>query len=395
MAMKTLNIKSVLSLIALPGLLAGIIGGFLVSVLFLDYRLSHLDMEDGPSVVNFDNISYVTAWQEASPAVVSVVALKDLSDYYNPYSIFGFSAPQPQTEEGELSEVSSGTAFLVTPDGLAVTNRHVVADEEAEYVVVLQDGTELDAEVLARDSLNDIALIQLSGDDERIGDLPTLEFADSDQLSVGESVLAIGNALGEFSNTATAGVISAKDRQIVASSGYGSAENLVNLLQTDAAINSGNSGGPLVNLAGDLVGMNTAVSAAAEGIGFAIPANDIAAVVASYQEFGRIVRPFLGVRYMMVGPGLQERFDLEYDYGALLASDPQYGPAILEGGSAEKAGLRVEDVILSLNGKDLNGNFTLQNAIAGYFVGETVLLEVWREGEIIEVELELEERPEE
>ncbi len=367
---------------------AGLIGAALMMFVFVSYYGSvHFGtlQPGGDTILNFGEISYTAAWEKASPAVVSIVAMKDLSQYYNQFQSFGHST------SGGLEEVSSGTAFILTKDGLAVTNKHVVEDNTAEYVAVLSDGTELSAEVLDRDPLNDVALVQLYNSDGDLPELSTFEFADSDSIQIGEPVLAIGNALGEYSNTTTAGIISAIGRNILASSGYGSAESLVDLIQTDAAINPGNSGGPLINLYGEVVGMNTAVDSTAAGIGFAIPANDVAMVVASYQEFGRIVRPFLGVRYVMVNEGIRMRLGVTAEYGALVIGDKQSGVgAIVEGSSAAKAGLQEGDVILSFEGKDLTTSFTLSNAIAGYMVGETVVLEVLRDGEVLQVLLTLE-----
>lgn len=383
-------------LVALFSTLFGVVGGGVTSYVLLSQL--NLESEGGETIIQFENGSYHEVYKKASPAVVSVVALKDLSDYYNQFSFFGF--PQvseelnpPSSEEGEpnLSEVSSGTGFIITPDGLVMTNKHVVEDESAEYVVVLSDGTELEAEVLDKDTLNDIALMQIVGEDERLGNLPFLEFADSDQLQIGDPVAAIGNALGEYSNTMTVGVVSATGRKVIASSGTMS-ESLVNLIQTDAAINPGNSGGPLLNLEGKVIGMNTAIYVTASNIGFAIPANDIATVLASYQEFGRIVRPFVGVRYIPVTPAIQKRFEIDVEAGVLVIGDQNAGtPGVVPDSPAEKAGLKEGDVILAVDDKELSENYTLSNAIAGYLVGETVTLKIWREGKILSIQLKLEE----
>jgi serine protease Do len=374
------------AVILLASLISGLFGGAIMMWLLMSFGMMNFD---GTTTIKYDEGSRVAAWEEAAPAVVSIVALKDLSEFYNQFSFYGMEVP---SGDG-LSEVSSGTGFIITPDGLLVTNKHVVEDETAEYVAVLSDGTELTAEILDKDPLNDIALMQLSGDEDLIGALPILEFADSDGISVGEPVLAIGNALGEYSNTTTAGIISATGRSILAAGVSGGAESLVDLIQTDAAINPGNSGGPLVDMNGDVVGMNTAVDTSAAGIGFAIPANDVSMVIASYQEFGEIIRPFLGVRYVMVNAGIVTRMELSVDYGAFVTGDKQAGlSATVEGSAADKAGLKDGDVILTLNGRELNDNYTLSNAIAGYFVGETVVLEVLRNERTITLELVLEAR---
>lgn len=340
---------------------------------------------DGAVVVDTNDNAYNYAWEQASPAVVSVVALKDLSEYYNQF--FFFNGVPPEVESGELQQVSSGSAFIVSEGGLAVTNRHVVSDTEAEYVAFLSDGTQMEVEVLGLDTLNDIALLQLKG----VKDLPYLEFADSDEIEVGDRVLAIGNALGEYANTTTAGIISATGRQIVASSG-GRASNLVNLIQTDAAINPGNSGGPLVNMEGKLVGMNTAIDSSAEGIGFAIAANDINNVVESYEENGRIVRPYLGVRYILINEGFQKQNNLSVEKGAYVLGDSQAGlVGVIKDSPADKAGIREGDVILSVEGEEISENFDLSNAISAYSVGDKVKMEILRDEKTMEVTVMLEE----
>lgn len=376
----------------LTGLVAGLFGSAIMMCIFVAYGDVHFGDSDsaGDTILNFGEVSYENAWEKASQAVVSVVAMKDLSQYYNQLPFFMMGG---MPDSNGLSEVSSGTAFIITEDGLAVTNKHVVSDEDAEYVVILNDGTELSADVLDKDPLNDVAILQIYNKD---GDLPllsALEFANSDEIQVGEPVLAIGNALGEYSNTTTAGIISAIGRSILASGGYGGTESLVDLIQTDAAINPGNSGGPLVNLNGEVVGMNSAVASTAQGIGFAIPANDVAAVIASYQEYGHIVRPFLGVRYTMINEGLKVRRGLSVDHGALLVGDSANGlDAVVDDSSADKAGLKEGDIVLTYEGKELNANYTLSNAIAGSMVGDTVVLEVLRDDETIQILLMLEAR---
>ena len=381
--------KMSLALISVVSLVYGIVGGGLSGYAVFSI-LDNGEETTGDTIINFENGSYKEVWEKAAPAVVSVVALKDLGDYYDQFSFFGF--PKTVQEDGELSEVSSGTGFILTADGLVVTNKHVVSDAEAEYVVILDDGTELEAEVLDKDSLNDIALVQITGDDDRIGEFPNLDFADSDLISVGDPVVAIGNALGEYSNTTTAGIISATGREILAGgTGFGT-ETLVNLIQTDAAINPGNSGGPLLNLSGEIVGMNTAVDTTASGIGFAIPSNDIAMVVKSYQEFGRIVRPFVGVRYVVVHENNMKRLGVDVDYGVYVIGDQQAQlPGVVQDSPAAKAGVKEGDVILSVNGEVLTETKTLVNVIAGYLVGETITLEIWRDGETITATVTLEE----
>lgn len=388
---------------SLASLIFGALGGGATSWALFSYEESHSLRESaGDTIVNFENGSYKEVYDKASPAVVSVVALKDLTNYYNQMQQFGplqmFGLPQqqettPQDDSATLSKVSSGSGFIVTADGLVVTNKHVVSDDTAQYEVILNDGTTLDAKVVALDSLNDIALVQITGSDSRMGSLPTLTFGDSTSMNVGDPVVAIGNALGEYSNTTTVGIISATDRQIVASGGSEGAENLVNLIQTDAAINPGNSGGPLLNLNGEVVGMNTAIDTTASGIGFALPSADIEPVVKSYQVNGHIVSAYVGVRYVPVTPTLVAHFELDVDHGAYVIGDATTGPAVVSGSPAEKAGIKEGDVILSVDGTDIEDGYTLQNMVASHSVGDVITLSVHRDGKDIEIKVTLEEAP--
>ena len=343
--------------------------------------------------VSYEAYDFTSSWEYAAPSVVSVVALRELSQRYQGASFGPGGGFSPENNSSALTEVSSGTAFIVSPDGIALTNKHVVEDTEAEYVVILEDGSELSAVVLDRDSLNDIAILLITAEDERVGKLPYLELADSNEVKVGEPVLAIGNALGEYANTTTAGIVSATGRDILAAGGLSGVESLVGLFQTDAAINPGNSGGPLVNLEGKVIGMNTAVDSTASGIGFAIPSNDLQLVLDSYYEHGEIVRPFLGVRYSIVNPSTVLKMSLEYDYGAVIVGDEKAGiDGVVEGSPAETAGLSELDVILSIDGIEISSSHTIANALSGHSVGDQIVLEVWRAGETFKVSVELAEQ---
>lgn len=389
--MQNMKIKVAVLLAALSSFIFGAAGGAVTTLSVLHFDKS-ADVSSDNVVLNMDEPSFSYAWKKASPAVVSIIELKDLSKYYN--NFFFNPLGDSSVPEGEnLQEVAAGTAFILSPDGLAVTNKHVVSDESGQYVAILSDGTQVNVAVLAKDSLNDIALLQLSSDD--VKSYNTVQFGDSDAISVGDHVLAIGNAGGEYSNTTTAGIISATGRQIIAGAYFEGTKSLVNLIQTDAAINLGNSGGPLVNLAGEVVGMNTAIDSSSQGIGFAIPSNDIKGLVKSYQEFGRIVRPFLGVRYMLITPGLAVKNELSVNHGAYVVADLEAGLLpVVKDSPAEKAGLKAGDIILSLDGKEIGQNFDLSNAIAAYSVGDVVTLEVLRDGKTINVKVKLEERKE-
>ncbi len=390
--MNTVRLKMVVLSAAFVSLVFGSAAGAITTLTILRYSDGDQSTTN-QATLNSSEPSFSYAWNQAAPAVVSVVEMKDVSQYYNMFFMGEQQAPSDSTEPN-LQKVAAGTAFVISSDGLAVTNKHVVADESGQYVAFLADGTQVDVKVLAKDTLNDVALLQLSSKDVKT--YSTVEFGDSDAMSVGDHVIAIGNAEGEYSNTTTAGIISATGRQIIAGGGNEAAKSLTGLIQTDAAINPGNSGGPLVNLSGQVVGMNTAVDSSSQGIGFAIASNEIQRVVKSYQEYGRIVRPYLGVRYMIITPALGEKNGLSVDHGAYVVADVQAGLLpVLKGSPADKAGLKEGDIILSLDGKEISQNFDLSNAISAYSVGDKVKLEVLRDGKNISLSVKLEERPEE
>jgi serine protease Do len=336
--------------------------------------------------------------ERVSPAVVSIIVTKDLpkiEQYYEEYSPFGdffgddfkFTIPRYRQNGTEEQEIGGGTGFVVTSDGLIITNRHVVEDEEAKYTVLFNDETKYEAQVLARDSVNDVAILKI---DKK--DLTAISLGDSTKLKVGQTVIAIGNALGEFRNTVSRGIISGLQRDITASSSFGQSEELSGVIQTDAAINPGNSGGPLLNLAGQAIGVNVAIVSGSENIGFALPINDIKAVLESVEKYGRIIRPWIGVRYTMVTQGLMEQNNLPYDYGALVVRGQNTGElAVVPGSPADKAGIVENDIILEINGKKLEGDYTLSKAILEHNVGDRLDLKVYDKGEEKQVSLVLEE----
>lgn len=302
---------------------------------------------------------------------------------------FQFRVPQLRQRGTQPQEIGGGSGFLVSADGLIVTNKHVVADESASYTVFTNDGTKYEAEVIARDPANDIAVIKIKG-----SNLPFLQFGNSDTLQVAQTAIAIGNALSEFRNTVSIGVISGLSRSIVAGDGFGQAEQLEQVIQTDAAINPGNSGGPLLNSAGQVIGVNVAVAQGSENIGFALPANTVKSVVESVQKTGKIVRPFLGVRYVQITPVLKERNKLPVDYGVLVSrGETPEDLAVLPGSAADKAGLVEGDIILEVDGKKLDENTSLAAIVRTKNVGDTVRLKVLSKGSEKEVTVKLQEIP--
>jgi len=316
--------------------------------------------------------SIIDVANKVSNSVVSITQKKTVTDWFG----------QVYEQQG------AGTGFIITSDGLILTNKHVVSDANATYTVITLDAKTYDATVKSLDPMNDLAVLKIEA-----RNLPVVELGDSDQLKVGQWVVAVGNALGQFQNTVTAGVISAKDRKIKASdSGGGSTETLSNLLQTDAAINPGNSGGPLVNLAGQVVGINTAVASNAQGIGFAIPINAAKSAIESIKKTGRIIRPYLGVKYFEITPTLAKKYNLPVEYGAIIKGNGGILDfSIVPGSPADKAGLVDGDIVLEVEGQKIDEDHPLINLIQQHQVGDEIKLKVLSKGQEKEVKVKLEE----
>jgi len=358
--------NSMVAVLIIVSILMGLVGG--AASLIILSNSKYLKNKLGINLQNL-NISQVTtnklvleesskvidAAKKVTPAVVSISTSKNVQ------SLFG----QVGLEQG------GGTGFIITNDGLIVTNKHV-AQAGDNLKVLTADGKNYDAKVVALDPTNDLAILKI----EATG-LPVVEMSDSDSIQIGQWVIAIGNALGELQNTVTVGVISARERQLTAGAGA-SAEQLSNLFQTDAAINSGNSGGPLVNLAGQVVGINTAVAGNAQGIGFAIPVNQVKQAIDSYKKTGKIIKPMLGVRYVSVTQEVMNQLNLSVNYGALVIA-PQGQAAVVDGSPAKLAGLKTNDIVLEFNNERIDETHTLTSLIAKYQPGDEVTIKYLRD----------------
>ncbi len=362
-----------LILALIMGILGSVFGiTFLVSNKALRDKLNLKDLSVNTTTTDKlileESSAVIDATKKISPAVVSVLSKTDIQNFFG----------QTYQQEG------GGTGFIITSDGLILTNKHVVSDANAEYTVFTSDGKDYKAKIMATDAYNDLAVIKI----EATG-LPVVELGDSDKLETGQWVIAIGNALAEFQNSVTVGVISAKDRAITASGG-GTSEQLTGLLQTDAAINSGNSGGPLINLKGQVIGINTAVASNAQNIGFAIPINSAKKAIDSVKKTGKITRPYMGVRSINITKELAKANNLSVDHGALVYHGSGVGEfAITPSSPADKAGIQENDIILSINGEEINENRPITQIVQKYNPGDEIELKILRKGKEGTVKLTL------
>lgn len=282
---------------------------------------------------------------------------------------------------------AAGTGVIIDAAGHILTNKHVVAEGTSSVTVISSDGAEYSAKIIGRDPLNDLAIIKA----ENPKDFVPARLADSDGVRIGQKVIAIGNALGQFQNTVTAGIISGMGRPVAASSDRGNGtEQLSNLFQTDAAINSGNSGGPLLNFNGEVIGINTAVAADAQNIGFAIPINEAKSIIASVQKTGKVARPFLGVQFVMLTSAIARQLELSTTEGAYIGTS---AGTVVAGGPAEKAGVQPGDVITKVNDIQLTTAIPLTSAVSRFSVGDTVTLTILRDGREQRLEAVLAEAP--
>lgn len=320
--------------------------------------------------------------KEVGPSVVSVnVTSRGVQD-----TVFG-SRP--------VTQASAGTGIIIDKNGTIVTNRHVVPAGVSAVTITLSDGTELqDVEVIGRTNDNDtldIAFLKIK--DAKGKELKAAKIGDSSKVSVGQSVIAIGNALGQFENSVTSGIISGYARDVEAGDET-STETLQNLFQTDAAINQGNSGGPLVNFDGEVIGINTAIAGGgAQNIGFAIPVNDIQGLIGSVLRDGKLLRPYLGVRYVSLNDTYAYQYNLEVKRGAYIVPASGGQPSILSDSPAAKAGLREKDVITKVDGVAVDEKNSLISLLGRRSVGDKVPLTVIRDGKDMRVEVTLEAAP--
>lgn len=319
--------------------------------------------------------------KDVGPSVVSVnVTGQSQSD------IFGLGS----------SQQSAGTGFILNTEGIVITNRHVVPQGTSAISVTLSDGTKLDkVELIGRTSSSDsldVAFLKIT--DTKGKKLVPATLADSSKVQVGDKVVAIGNALGQFQNTVTSGIISGFGRNVEAGDGSGAnTESLQNLFQTDTAINRGNSGGPLVNTSGEVIGINTAVAGNAENIGFAIPINDVQGLIKSVIQNGKLLRPYLGVRYVLLTDDYAYQYNLSVKRGAYIPPAQAGQEAIVGGSPAQKAGLKEKDIITRIDSTAIDENNSLTSVLGRHSVGDKITLYVIRDGKEKQLTTTLEAAP--
>ncbi|OGM53745.1 hypothetical protein A3E15_00720 [Candidatus Woesebacteria bacterium RIFCSPHIGHO2_12_FULL_42_9] len=377
--MATLKPKKFILGLAVGLVLLGAVGGGALADRLFGLKPLDLILPRGASTFRLDQrilteeSVVIDVAERASPSVVTVSIQTPKRRILELSPFGGFSS---RVEGGTPQDI--GTGFIVSEDGLIVTNKHVVS-EDATYKVVTKDGQEFEVTQISRDPSNDIAVIKINA-----SDLTPVELGDSGNLKVGQFVIAIGTALGEFRHTVTTGVISGLGRGITAGSVYqGFVERLDDVIQTDAAINPGNSGGPLLNSAGQVIGVNVAVASDAQNVGFALPINVVKDALNQYKETGKFAsKPYLGVEYQMIPKDT-----------AILNNVPQgaYVVNVVEGSPAESAGIQPEDIITKMVGEELTEENTLADVIVKSEPGEVVSLEIWRDGQTLTLSATLSE----
>jgi len=330
-------------------------------------------------ILNEESI-YVKVAEKLSLSVVTVGVTKTQTvvDFFNGQNPFDFFSRGFDSRE-EVIERDIGSGFIVSKDGLIVTNKHVVQDVQAKYRVINQGDQTFEVEKIYRDPVNDLAILKIGPGDK---ELVPVDLGESDGLKVGQIVIAIGTALGQYRHSVTTGVISGLGRGIVAGSVFeGYVEQLDNVIQTDAAINPGNSGGPLVNSLGQVIGVNVAVVSGAENIGFAIPINIVKATLDNFNQTGQFERPFLGVKYRLINQDL-----------ALMNEVPQgaYVVEVVPNASADQAGVEAGDIITKIDGQQINEDNNLAKLISTKKIGDRLDVTVWRSGEEKELGVTLE-----
>jgi S1-C subfamily serine protease len=296
--------------------------------------------------------------------------------------------PKIKNGKKESVKIGGGSGFIISPDGIILSSRHVVEDPDADYTVIVEPTKKYPAQILGCDPINDIAILKI---DEK--GLPFLKLGDSDKIELGQEVVAVGNALGEFHDTVSFGIVSGLSRYIKATNEFSKqAERLRGLIQTDAAINPGNSGGPLVDMEGKVIGINTAMVMGAQNIGFAIPINYAKKDLEEIKKFGRIKIPFLGIKYIILTKDISEKNNLPVDYGALVMRERLGESPVIKNSAAEKSGIKEFDIILEAKGEKITTENSLSDILSKCKIGEIIDLKILRGKKEINIKVKLEEK---
>jgi len=346
-------------------LLIGILIGFNIKKIPQNIIADSLQLDEQEATIR--------AIKKVSPAVVSIGVVEETIDIEN---------------KKTLELVGAGTGFLISSDGLILTNKHVINPSNIvdikfknpySYKIVLNNRKKQStyyAQLIDIDPLNDLAVLKIFDKN-----LPSVELGNSDELELGSSVIAIGNVLGRYANSVTKGIVSGVARSLTASN-HNTEEMLSNIIQTDAGINFGNSGGPLINLEGKIIGINVAKDIEGNAIGFAIPINDAKPVIKSILEIGRIARPYLGVRYVMITPEIKQELKLTRDTGAIIIDEDGISGIALNS-PAQKIGLLSGDIIFEINAIKIEGQNTLLSVVQKYKPGNKIGMKIQRGNKII------------
>lgn len=345
-----------------------------------------IDPRENVKVVTEESVT-IDVVKKVGPSVVTVTeqVTTQGSQITSPFSLFDIPSQSPAQQP---EAVSIGSGFIVGADGYVVTSKHVVSDIGlgVKYQIITSNDKKYNVKNVYRDPLNDIAILKVDPAENPGESLRPVVLGDSSKLQVGQFVVAIGTALGEFRNTVTTGVISGLGRGITAGNEFqGLIERLDNVIQTDAAINPGNSGGPLVNSASQVIGISTAVSVNGQNIGFALPINVVKDSLKNFNENGQFERPFLGVVFKIISRDV-----------ALLnnVAEGAYVQTVVASSPAEKAGIKSGDIIISIdNQRIIEGKADLAKIVASHKVKDTLSIDVWRDGKQLKLKATLESAP--
>lgn len=351
----------IITLVAVTGVILltilGVATGMYLQKLRTDTSFTSINAaDDGNKSSTAEENTIAAIAEQVGPSVVSIITSTQARSYY-----------------GTVDQAGAGTGIIVSADGYVMTNNHVI-ENTSDLSVVDSNGAQYDdVTIVGRDPLNDVAFLKITSNTE----FKPATLGNSSTVRIGQQVVAIGNALGQYSNTVTSGIISGIGRPITAQAGNGQTESLTDLIQTDASINPGNSGGPLLNMAGQVIGINTAIAEDANGIGFSIPINSTKGILAGVLENGKVNRAFMGVNYLSITPEVAKEYNLSVKNGAYVYTSD--GSAVASGSPAEKAGLKDKDVIIKINDDVVGPQGALSSIIGQYKPGDTVTITYLRD----------------